>query len=1064
VPHGAGFEQSWHFEKSPDGIGDLEVRIATALPYRFAAADGLHFDGVRYGHATWVDAAGTRTPLPSRYEPGAIRLTVPEALLKSSRFPAVLDPFVTPEYGFGTPVRGPPANFDFDPVVGFNGTDYVVAWVDFRRSRQCDLFGTRVATDGGVRDAVLQLIPWGGSDCASPTDADRDGTNVVLAFDSAGMASIARITPLAVNLDPNGRALASGRDPRLSRGTSETLVAYSAGFPSTELRMLRILPDAGIDTGDGGLVVANTMASESIAGRNKDLAFDGTEYLMCWVDGRADEGDIYGVFLNFLGDRLGPEFVIFAGAGLQRRCSVAFGGTGFLVSWENEASGDLGVRRVQPGPMLSATVTIGTAGTIDKRPALAFDGADFILGWEVTNPSSIRAARISQGGLLLDPTGVLVEDMDVDTENGRVALATNGAGQSLLVFLNSRLHVAAKRLAGSTPIDATALTFATTADEQLQATMASIPNGVSLLTWSANHNGISAARLPADGGATDPIVLETGSDTRSGASVATDGTQFWVAWSADFTFRGRFVSATGVLSPLQTVTTMPFQSFGGAVARDGPGFLNVWGDARTTPAGIRARRNFPDGGLGPEFEVSPGGGSVDKNAIAVAANDAGIALVVWEYNTGVVQAVRVSGTTTLDAPPIQLASNRYYGRPSVTSDGRDFLVVWEFDTSTSVALRGAFIPGAGPFDGGVFTVGAAASDQEQPVARWDGRDFVVAWETTDDVRRDIYAAVVLRDGGSLPRFPLATLPGQTEIYPAISAPAPGQWWFAHSRFDTAPLINSQRIHARLYAGGHPGTSCTTALACADGFCVDGVCCTSACAGGTSDCQTCATGTCLPAPNTLVCRGAVDGCDQAERCTGSSAACPADALQPNGTMCAQGVCSAGLCAPVDGGLPVGTQALVTLDGGCGALLEYQASGRPMVVGAGPVGYALTSRSIAAVPAGAAVDAGLFGWTPSDQQTGHFELRITATGSAGIDNIPLDVDVTCAAAPDAGTPAGPRMLAVGCGCKAASSPLFLLLSAAWVLRRTGARRRASRVPGSAPTAPTRRCTELRSATST
>jgi hypothetical protein len=38
------------------------------------------------------------------------------------------------------------------------------------------------------------------------------------------------------------------------------------------------------------------------------------------------------------------------------------------------------------------------------------------------------------------------------------------------------------------------------------------------------------------------------------------------------------------------------------------------------------------------------------------------------------------------------------------------------------------------------------------------------------------------------------------------------------------------------------------------------------------------------PNTVVCRGALGPCDQAETCNGSSSACPVDSKKPGGTMC------------------------------------------------------------------------------------------------------------------------------------------------------------------------------------
>ncbi len=64
--------------------------------------------------------------------------------------------------------------------------------------------------------------------------------------------------------------------------------------------------------------------------------------------------------------------------------------------------------------------------------------------------------------------------------------------------------------------------------------------------------------------------------------------------------------------------------YGGVVTRDGPGFLNVWGDARTSPAGIRARRNFADGGTGsdagtviPDAGVAVDAGTLQPRALTV---------------------------------------------------------------------------------------------------------------------------------------------------------------------------------------------------------------------------------------------------------------------------------------------------------------------------------------------------------------------------------------------------------------------------------------------------------------
>ena len=89
-----------------------------------------------------------------------------------------------------------------------------------------------------------------------------------------------------------------------------------------------------------------------------------------------------------------------------------------------------------------------------------------------------------------------------------------------------------------------------------------------------------------------------------------------------------------------------------------------------------------------------------------------------------------------------------------------------------------------------------------------------------------------------------------------------------------------------------GAACGSGSTCGSGFCVDGVCCTSACGGGASgDCQACSMaagalqqGICQMISSGTVCRAAAGDCDIAEACTGSSTACPANTFSPAATQC------------------------------------------------------------------------------------------------------------------------------------------------------------------------------------
>jgi hypothetical protein len=59
------------------------------------------------------------------------------------------------------------------------------------------------------------------------------------------------------------------------------------------------------------------------------------------------------------------------------------------------------------------------------------------------------------------------------------------------------------------------------------------------------------------------------------------------------------------------------------------------------------------------------------------------------------------------------------------------------------------------------------------------------------------------------------------------------------------LYGVDRLPRTAVTGATNGLGCTDNAQCGSGFCVDGVCCNSACAGGTSDCQACAVAAARP---------------------------------------------------------------------------------------------------------------------------------------------------------------------------------------------------------------------------
>ena len=703
----------------------------------------------------------------------------------------------SPELSFGPTTPSAPGPFQYGPVAGFDGTQYWVAWQAWDRVRVCETMGARVSVDGGVLDRSLTLLTLDGVGCANANDLNFDGRDMTLSLDFFGESndafSLARLAADAGAVTTSWLGQRTSVYPRTAVGPAGELLTITAD--GVQLRSWRRVADGGLPL-SGTLIVPDTGVAPSFSepAARSDVAWDGTHYLAVWLDERTDTGDIRGTWLDATGAIVSMPISIASGAGKQSHCRVEASGSTLLVVWQDES---VGVRsRIRgsivsfdsgAGPAFDLTTSMLTDST---RPTVAFSGSTFVVAW-LDSAGELRASRVTVAGAVVDPGGVVVSD-DIDFENGRVSITAGPGSQSLVVWLSSALTTVGKHLQGATPIEPVAFDLHLTARSQQNPALGKLVSGETLLAWvddlPRGQSQLNYAFLFADGGSAPVRNALTGS--LDPVSVAANGGTAWLALADDNTAQGLLVTLTGNTGPVPLASTSGRAS-SVITSADLGGFLTVWSDGRGAQREVFLRRTFLDGGLGPELQLTTGGG--DKDSLALAVN-ATVALVVWGTDgSSSVDGVRLSGNVVLDSTPLHFGGNTYFSRPTVATDGTDFLVVWEEDGANNI-LQARLVARAGT-SSPVFTVSSGPGSKRFPSASWDGTSYVVTWEADDEVFTDLYSAFVFRDGGVGPRVPLAATRGETEIMGRQLAIAPGVSWFAWSRFN--PGVGSLRVHAQL---------------------------------------------------------------------------------------------------------------------------------------------------------------------------------------------------------------------------------------------------------------------------
>jgi hypothetical protein len=297
-----------------------------------------------------------------------------------------------------------PTSIPYDPAVAWNGTHFVVTWIDGTGR----LVAARVAPDRTVVDPTALVL-------SGPTAQPRTPRLGA----SAGMAQIIyvdfgdynRLYTLsigangAINKSTSGLIDAASAQQLLAagRGAGQTLLVWSDeanGWTGESLQAARI--------GDDGTVLDRPALNLGPLGmgaaRAAGVGFAAGTYLVSWWDGvaiRAARVSTAGAFLD-------ATSISVADVNLDRvKISVGYDGQGFVVSWSgltglDQVQSVLNARRVGlDGALAGSAFTIGLGNGHVTPDVLATGSNACIAAWaELDDPIGVRVASIGPGGIV----------------------------------------------------------------------------------------------------------------------------------------------------------------------------------------------------------------------------------------------------------------------------------------------------------------------------------------------------------------------------------------------------------------------------------------------------------------------------------------------------------------------------------------------------------------------------------------------------------------------------------------------------------------------------------------
>ncbi|MFA5033659.1 MAG: T9SS type A sorting domain-containing protein [bacterium] len=412
--------------------------------------------------------------------------------------------------------------------------------------------------------------------------------------------------------------------------------------------------------------------------------------------------------------------------------------------------------------ILDTSVTYGAASGYKRNSDVAFDGVNYFAVWQDSRSgffAAIYGARISPAGVVFNKSNI-----PISLSGGSPGIAFDG--ENYLVIWQDYRNVSANIYGTRIRTDGSRLDTNDIpiwiAPDTIGNVSIAFGDTVFLIVWQSLSKGIHGVILNRTG-----VVLDTlnilAAPYQVCPSVAFDGDNFFVVWSAGFASSGdsgllaRRVSLTGDLIDTSNILITPTGGSNPSVTFGDTNYFTAWSEYRSGHYGVYGARiskngvvlDKPTGKL-----ISNMSTSYNPSYPSVASNGTNY-LVTWQDSSSIEHGIRAAriGFDGSIIDTFALTPTITGHEPSAVSDSTDFFIVARSEQvmpDYCKSIYGTRVGGNGTvIDTPGILLSISANGQQYPSVAFDGTNYLGTWVDYRSNKQNIYGTRVSADGNVL---------------------------------------------------------------------------------------------------------------------------------------------------------------------------------------------------------------------------------------------------------------------------------------------------------------------------